>query len=920
MTYTVNGAAFEEQPRPGQCLRTFVRSLGWYGVKKGCDSGDCGACTVWLDGDPVHSCITPAFRAEGRAVTTIEGLGTPGNLHPMQQQFRDAPGFQCGFCTAGMIMTAATFTEEQKRDLPRSLKGNLCRCTGYRAIEDAVNGVTAVEEPAPGAAVGTSVAAPAAEGVVTGTAEFTMDTALPGMLHLKVLTSPHAHARITSIDTSAALAVPGVHRVYTWKDVPPKRFSTAIHTDHLVDPDDTLILDSVVRFAGQRVAAVLADSVAAAEEGCRHVVVRYEELPAVFDPVEAMADGAPQLHHYEDPFAHDKARNILLELHGEIGDTRAGFAAADVVHEATYSSPRVQHAHLETHGSIAWMEDGRLHVRTSSQSPSVAKLKLAHLFGLRPDQLRVFCTRVGGGFGGKQEVISEDLAALATLDTGRPVSFEYTRAEEFTTASPRHPMRVTVTLGAMADGTLTAIGFHNISNTGAYGNHGGETLFAGAAAVAQYRCPNKKFDAYSVYTNTVPSGALRGYGMTQPAFAVESAMDELARALGIDPLELRRRNMVRPGDPLLAIDDHPDDVSFTEDGLGRCIDLVDAALRRSADGPAPGADWLIGTGAASSIHETAPPTDHISDAWATLTEDGIYEIAVGTVEFGEGTSTAHVQIAATVLGTTPSRIRLVQSDTDRTGFDTGAFASAGLFVAGNAVQYASTALRERILRFAADHTGADVASCTLDDDTVACGDRRVPLAALHDAARSRGMRLTESRRAYGSPRSVTSNAQGFRVAVHRVTGEVRILHSVQATDPGVVINPAQVRGQVEGGVAMGIGFALTENFRVGADGVMKNPNLRNYRIPTYADVPRTEVLLVETSDSVGPMRAKGMAECTINPVAPALANAIEDATGVRFRELPFTPDRIFARLQPSGQRPPSGAAPGTAGVGFSAPI
>lgn len=899
MTYTVNGKSFDEEPRPGQCLRTFVRSLGWHGVKKGCDAGDCGACTVWLDGRPVHSCITPAYRAEGREVTTIEGLGTPDDLHPLQRQFRDAPGFQCGFCTAGMIMTAATFTDEQKQDLPRALKGNLCRCTGYRAIEDAINGVAAIEQALPGQAVGTSVGAPAATDVVTGRVEFTMDTEIEGMLHLKVLHSPHAHARIVSIDKSAALAVPGVHRVYTWEDVPRKRFTTAIHTDHLVDPDDTYVLDNVVRFVGQRVVAVVADSVGAAEEGCRKVVVEYEPLRAVFDPEEAMADGAPQLHGFQDPFVRDPVRNILLELHGEIGDVERGFAEADVIHEGTYFSPRVQHAHLETHGSIAWMEDGRLIVRTSSQSPSIAKIKLSYLFDLRPDQLRVFCKRVGGGFGGKQEVISEDLVALATLDTGRPVCFEYTREEEFTTASPRHPMKITVKLGARADGTLTAVQFRNVSNTGAYGNHGGETLFAAGAAIAIYRCPNKKFDAYSVYTNCVPSGALRGYGMTQPAFAVESAMGELAVALDMDPLELRRRNIVRPGDALLAIDEHPDDVEFTEDGLGKCIDLVDEALRRHTDGEVLGDHWMVGTGVASSLHETAPPTEHISECWATLRDDATYEIAVGTVEFGEGTSTAHVQIAATQLGTTPDRIHLVQSDTDRNGFDTGAFASAGLFVAGNAVQRASTALRDWILGVAASHTNVDIADCTMDDDGVLCGDKRLTLFELLEIAKSRGTRFTVARKAYGSPRSVTSNTHGFRVAVHRVTGEIRILYSVQATDAGVVINPVQVRGQVEGGVAQGIGFAMTENFHVDANGVMTNPNLRNYRIPTYADAPRTEVLLVDSTDSVGPMRAKGMAECCINPVAPALANAVANATGVRYRSLPLSPERIYSQLAKS---------------------
>src|SRR5262249_26312485 len=283
----------DRQPAPGQCLRTFLRDLGWFGVKKGCDAGDCGACTVWLDGEPVHSCLVPAFRADGRVVTTIEGLAAEGRLHPMQRAFIDAQGFQCGFCTAGMIMTAAALGEEDRAELPRALKGNLCRCTGYRSIEDAVRGIKVVEEPGPGQAFGCSVAAPASEAIVTGQARFTLDVHVEGLLHLKVLRSPHAHARIRTIHKDDALAVPGVVAVYTWEDVPRRLFSTANHDDFHSDPNDNYILDNMVRHVGDRVAAVVADSVGAAEEGCRRLEVDYEILPAVFDPEEAMRPGAP---------------------------------------------------------------------------------------------------------------------------------------------------------------------------------------------------------------------------------------------------------------------------------------------------------------------------------------------------------------------------------------------------------------------------------------------------------------------------------------------------------------------------------------------------------------------------------------------------------------------------------------------------
>src|SRR5271170_3037758 len=296
MSFEVNGRAFSQTPRAGQCLRTFLRELGHFGVKKGCDAGDCGACTVLIDGEPVHSCLIPAFRAEGHAVTTIEGLAPDGGTHPMQQAFLDAQAFQCGFCTAGMILTCASLNQAQRQDLGAALKGNICRCTGYRAIEDALQGKTNIEEAAAGTAFGRSLPAPAGPQVVRGSVRYTFDVAMEGMLHLKMLRSPHPHAKIVSIDKSAAMAVPGVHAVLTHEDVPDRLFSTARHEKEWMDPDDTRVLDNVVRFIGQKVAAVIADTEAAAEEGCRCLKIDYDILPAVVDPVQAIASGAPPIH------------------------------------------------------------------------------------------------------------------------------------------------------------------------------------------------------------------------------------------------------------------------------------------------------------------------------------------------------------------------------------------------------------------------------------------------------------------------------------------------------------------------------------------------------------------------------------------------------------------------------------------------
>jgi len=900
MNFKINGQTVDAQPRPGQCLRTFARDLGWFGVRKGCDAGDCGACTVWLDGKPVHSCLIPAFRAADREVTTLEGLSClsgNGKLHPVQQCFLDAQAFQCGFCAAGMIMTSASLTDAQRDDLPFYLKGNLCRCTGYSAIHDAEHGIRTVEEDIPGKALGASLQSPVAESIVTGAARYTMDFAPAGMLHLKVLRSPHAHANITAIRRERALEVPGVVSVFTWEDVPRRLYTTATHDDYHVDPDDTYMLDNVVRFVGQRVAAVVAETEGAAEEGCRRLEVDYELLPAVFDPEEAMRPGAPILHDKEaDSRIGEPRRNILKRIESEVGDVEAGFAEADAIYEGTYDTCKIQHAHLETHGSIAWTEGDRVHVRTSTQTPHLAKAKLAYLFALYPEQVHVAVERVGGGFGAKQELLSEDLCVLAALHTKRPVKWEFTRTEEFTATVSRHPMKATIKLGARKDGTLTAMQLQSISNTGAYGNHGGETLASSlGSALMTYRCPNKKGLGLAVYTNIVPSGAFRGYGASQTSMAVECAIDELAKQLGIDPFEMRRINMVRAHDPLHSIWGSPDDSEIGSYGLDQCLDFVETALASGRGETKPaGEDWLEGKGVAIHAQDCAPPTEHRSQADLKLRPDGTYHLAIGAAEFGNGALSSLKQIAASVLNTSAAHVDILVADTDKTPYDTGTFASAGTSVSGLAVEKSASALKQHLRDCAAHATGVPAEEWELAHDALVAGDRRIPLAGLGDLVPTLRHKLQVSRRAYASPRFASFYAHGFRIAVHRQTAEIRILQSVQAIDCGQIINPLQCRGQIEGGIAQGIGIALFERMIFDSHGAVVNPNFRNYRIPAYADVPRSEVFFADTHDAYGPLGAKSVAEAPIIPIAPAISNALADATGVRFRNLPFSADRIFA--------------------------
>ncbi|MFB8007121.1 molybdopterin-dependent oxidoreductase [Nocardia sp. NPDC056000] len=894
----VNDRTFDDQPRAGQCLRTYLREHGCFGVKKGCDAGDCGACTVHVDGEPVHSCLYPAVRADGHSVTTVEGLARDGELHPVQRRFLDAQGFQCGFCTAGFLMTTAKLDESQLADLPRALKGNLCRCTGYRAIEDAIEGVRHTEEPEAGAAVGRNLGAPAGPQVVTGTARYTFDIDIPGLLHMKLLRSPHAHARILRIDTEAAQRVPGVHAVLTHHDAPDRLYSSARHEHPEEDPDDTRVLDDVVRYVGQRVAAVVADSEAAAEEGCRRIEVEYDVLPYVLDPEEAMRPDAPRVHAKDAKVARiaRPESNVVGEVHGEIGSVAAGFAEAAVIYEETFRTQRVQHASLETHGAVAWFdEDERLVVRSSTQTPFLTRRALCALYDLPLEQVRVVAGRVGGGFGGKQEMLVEDIVVLAALRLRRPVKLEYTRAEQFYGATTRHPFTVRVKAGARRDGTLCALEARIVSNTGAYGNHGPAVLFHSAGeSFGVYRCPNKKVDGYAVYTNTVPAGAFRGYGLGQVVFAMESVMDELARRVGLDPLVFRERNMIGPGEPMITPGGHEEDLHIASYGLDQCLGIIRTALADPFPPAPPG--WRTGTGFALSMIATGPPGGHFADARITLLPNGTYDLAVGTAEFGNGTTTVHRQIVAQELGTTVDRVRIRQSDTDVVGHDTGAFGSTGTVVAGKAVLHAARAMAEVLIARAAAQLGAEPSHCRVTEHAVVAGSRRVSLQVLCAVAAIDGETLVAEGHWGGTPRSVAFNAQLFQIAVDPDSGELRILRSVHAADAGKVMNPLQCRGQVEGGVAQALGATLFENVRIDERGEVSTAAFRRYRLPAFADIPRTEVTFMETSDAIGPLGAKSMSESPFNPVAPALANALRDATGIRFTELPVTRDRIWLAL------------------------
>jgi putative selenate reductase molybdopterin-binding subunit len=798
--------------------------------------------------------------------------------------------------------------------------------------------------------------------LATGRGTFVDDIEMPGMLHARILHSPHAHARIKRIDASQARAMPGVFCVLTHEDVPRVPYTTAGQGWPEPSPYDAVMLDRKVRFVGDRVAVAAADDPELAQRACEAIKVEYEVLPALLDPEKAMAAGAPVIHDQADASGiKDASRNLAAEIVAEVGSVEKGFAEAERVFEETYRVPYVQQASIEPHVTITWLdEDHRLVVRTSTQVPFHVRRIIAPLLEIPLRRIRVIKPRIGGGFGGKQEVLIEDLCGMLTLRTGRPVRLEYTREEELTAARTRHPQIVTVKSG-WRGGRLLALEMRVLENTGAYGTHALTVMsVTGNRALSLYRSPNLRYEARAVYTNLAVAGAFRGYGCPQGFFALESHLDEVAAALGEDPLELRRRNHVQEGDdqPIAevlgegkegfkqlirscglpqAIELGARAIGWTEkrkrygaDAAEDGAQTIDLAAHRAKGQPRtaraagftpdasagglggaaqqPPASTRIrrGVGMAIVMQASGIPGVDMGAASMKMNEDGSFNLLVGATDIGTGADTMFCQLAAEALGVPIEKIIPYSSDTDMTPFDPGAYASSTTYISGRAVEKAARAVREQIAAVGARMLEEKAEDVVLHGQKVCAKDGRfvtyeqVCLSSLYQKDQFQIM-ATASHMSYDSPPPFA--AVFAEVEVDTETGVVRVLKVVEAVDCGQVVNPQMAEGQIEGAAIQSVGYALYERMPFDPGGRMQFRTLRDYTIATAIDVPEIVSILVPTHEPTGPFGAKAIAEIPINGPAPAIANAVFHATGVRLREIPLTPDRVLAGLRAASPPP-----------------
>lgn len=758
--------------------------------------------------------------------------------------------------------------------------------------------------------VGQSVRRVDGRALVTGGPVFVDDAPHPGgLLHLALLTSPHAHARIDGIDTTRAEEVPGVALILDHRNTPERRYTTAGQGYPEPSPYDARMFDTKVRFVGDRVALVAADTIEAARRAADLIEVDYEVLPSVLSVDEALAEGAPVIHDEDDALdVWEAGRNIASHVVAATGDPEAGFEESDVVVEVTTETQYTQHAPLETHAVSAYLDDNdRLVIVTSTQVPFHVRRIVAMLLDVPVHRIRVIKPRIGGGFGAKQEVLIEDLAALVTLRTGRPSRMVYTREEEFVSSRTRHPMRVSLKLGATADGILNAVEMKAISNTGAYGAHGLTVISnAGSKTLPLYnKAPHIRFTGEAVYTNLPVAGAYRGYGATQAHFAMETAVDRLAAALGMDALEWRLRNHIRTGEtsPVFrALGEGREGVDqvITSCGLDECIRVGAERIgwnEKRGAGRREGS-WRYGVGMSAHMQGSGIPLIDMAAANIKMNDDGSFNLLVGATDLGTGSDTILGQIAAEVLAVPLEMVVVTSSDTDVTPFDVGAYASSTTYVSGLAVQQAAEDVRRQILEVAAEMLRtsdelnlADARVTAPDGSTVTLED--VALRSLYGA----NQHQIAAGGSFVPELSPPPFLAGFaEVAVDEDTGRVRILDYVAVVDCGTAINPHLAEGQVEGAIANGIGYAMFEEMVFDRAGRTRNPDFARYKIPVTLDLPPIEVILIDSYEPTGPMGAKSVAEIGINAPIPTIANAIHDATGVWMTETPFTPERLWRAL------------------------
>jgi CO/xanthine dehydrogenase Mo-binding subunit/aerobic-type carbon monoxide dehydrogenase small subunit (CoxS/CutS family) len=901
LTLTVNGVDRRVEVDPGRRLSRVLREdLGLSGTKVGCDAGDCGACTVLMDGDQVCACLVPAAQAEGAEIVTVEGLLTDATPNRLQRAFARHGAAQCGICTPGMLMAATDLlrrTPTPARDaVEDALGGVLCRCTGYlkivEAVMDAASNAPDAELPAAGSAVGAPVERLDGAGKLDGGELYGDDQTPDGALWLKIVRSPHALADFDLGDLDGwAAATPGVQAVLTASDVPGSN-SFGIYPTL---KDQPVFAEGFVRYRGEAIAAVLTPDRAAFEAlDLSAFPVTWSPRPAMVGIEAALSAGAPQLHDASPG-------NVLIRGRVASGDVAAGLAAADVVVEAAVETSFVEHAYIEPEAGWAVRNGDRVELRVTTQTPYMDRDEVAHVLGIAPRDVRVMPSAVGGGFGGKLDQSVQLPLAVAAWRSGRPVATLYHRPESFAATTKRHPATMTAGLGARADGTLAAFRFHGDFDTGAYASWG--PTVAGRVPVhapGPYRFDTVRATSAAVYTNGPPAGAFRGFGVPQAAIIGERLMDDAAARLGIDRLEFRLRNALRAGDTTATGQRLEASI-----GLADCLEALKPAWRRYRErvadhtgatrlGAGIGCMWY-GCGNTSMSN---PSTMRLA-----LNPDGRLTLFNGAVDIGQGSYTIMAQIAADALGAPLALIDQVWGDTDRTPDAGKTSASRQTFVSGRASELAGLDLRAKILRLA---NAGDDARLTFDTGRVAvedgAGSREIDLSALPrdaDGAVLTGEGTfdppTEPLDADGQGipyATYAFAAQAALVEVDPALGTTRVLHMTAAHDVGRAVNPTLVEGQIHGGIAQGLGLALMEEYIPG-----RTENLHDYLIPTVGDMPEIDCILIEDPEPLGPFGAKEIGEPALVPTAPAILGAIRDAVGVVPDKLPVLPHRLRALIR-----------------------